>query len=70
MWNSSKSLIVLGIECPTQNWLKYILLNAIPKIATNSGLISEEIQPASMVYDNTDRLEETLSGTGTSHRVN
>ena len=70
MWNSSKSLIVLGIECPTQNWLKYILLNAIPKIATNSGLISEEIQPASMVYDNIDCLEETLSGTGTTHRVN
>ena len=25
---------------------------------------------ASVVYDNTDRLEETISGAGTTHRVN
>ena len=47
---------------------------AIQKISTNSGLIPDEIQPyqqASMVYDNiVDRLEEALSGTGTTHRVN
>ena len=46
---------------------------AIRKISTNSGLIPEEIQPyqqASMVCDNIDRLEETLSGAGTTHRVN
>ena len=45
----------------------------IQKISTNSGLIPEEIQQyqqASMVYDNIDRLEETLSGAGTTHRVN
>ena len=46
---------------------------AIQKISTNSGLIPEEIQSyqqASMVYDNIDCLEETLSGAGTTHRVN
>ena len=46
---------------------------AIQKISVNSSLIPEEIQPyqqASMVYDNIDRLEETLSGAGTTHRVN
>ena len=46
---------------------------AIQKISTNLGLIPEEIQPyqqASIVYDNIDRLEETLSGAGTTHRVN
>ena len=47
---------------------------AIQKISTNSGLIPDEIQPyqqASMVYDNiVDRLEEALSGTGTTYRVN
>ena len=40
---------------------------AIQKISTNSGLIPEEIQPyqqASMVCDNIDCLEETLSGAG------
>ena len=47
---------------------------AIQKISTNSGLIPDEIQPyqqASMVYDNiVDRLEEALSGTGITYRVN
>ena len=46
---------------------------AIQKISTNTGFIPEEIKPyqqASMVYNNTDRSEETLSGAGTTHRVN
>ena len=50
-----------------------VTAKAIQKIATNPGLIPEEIQPykqASMVYDNTDRLEETTSGAGTTYRVN
>ena len=50
-----------------------VTAKAIQKIATNPGLIPEEIQPykqASMVYDNTDHLEETTSGAGTTYRVN
>lgn len=46
---------------------------AIQKIATNSGLVPEEIQlyqQASMFYDNIDRSEEILSGAGTTDRVN
>ena len=46
---------------------------AIQKISTNTGFIPEEIKPyqqASMVYNNIDRSEETLSGAGTTHRVN
>ena len=46
---------------------------AIQKIATNSGLVPEEIQlhqQASMFYDNIDRSKETLSGAGTTDRVN
>ena len=42
---------------------------AIQKISTNSSLMPEEIQPyqqPSMVYDNVDRLEETLCGAGTT----
>ena len=27
-------------------------------------------EPTGVIYDNIDRLEETLSGAGTSHRVN
>ena len=47
--------------------------NAIQKIVSSSGLIPDEIQPLqqiSLVYDNIDRLEETLSGGGTTHSVN
>ena len=46
---------------------------AIQKMASLSGLIPDDIQPyqpASLVYDNIDRLEETLSGARTTHRVN
>ena len=46
---------------------------AIQKIASSSGLLSDDIQayqPASLVNDNIDRLEETLSGSGTTHTVN
>ena len=49
---------------------------AIMKITstqTEGVVLPEEVQigqPTTLVYDNIDRLEETLSGSGTSHRVN
>ena len=45
---------------------------AIENFSAHSGLIPEEVQPhqhASMVYDNIDHLEKTISGAGTTHRV-
>ena len=46
---------------------------AILKMGSSSRLLPDDIQtyqPASLVYDNIDRLEKTLSGSGTTHRVN
>ena len=48
---------------------------AIQKISPEPDkvVLPDELQkavPTTLVYDNIDRLEETLSGSGTSHRVN
>ena len=46
---------------------------AVQKLLSSLTLIPEGIQSScqvSLVYDNIDRLEETLSGGGTTHRVN
>ena len=46
---------------------------ALQKLSRVETLIPDNIQqniPVTLVYDNIDRLEETLSGSGTSHRVN
>ena len=45
----------------------------LQKVSRSSSLIPEEISrycQVSLVYDNIDRLEETLSGADTTHRVN
>ena len=45
----------------------------LQKLSCSSSLIPEEISrycQVSLVYDNIDRLEETLSGADTTHRVN
>ena len=46
---------------------------AIQKFSSSTSMIPDEIQPyqqVTLVYDNIDRREETLSGAGTTHRVN
>lgn len=46
---------------------------AITKLSSSTTLIPTGIQPnipTTAVFDNIDRLEETLSGSGTTHRVN
>ena len=40
------------------------------RITRYSSAKTQSNQRAILVYDNIDRLEETLSGSGTSHRVN
>ena len=56
--------------------LEVITAAAMQKIldtALNDVVLPDETQlaePTTLVYDNIDRLEETLSGEGTSHRVN
>ena len=63
----------LGHGVSYSKFLEVDTAYAIQKIAATSGLIPDETQPyqqTSLVYDNIDRLEETLSGGGTTHRVN
>ena len=46
---------------------------AIQKLTSSNELLPDGIElyhQASLVYDNIDRLEESLSGAGTTHRVN
>ena len=47
--------------------------SASQKISKSTVIIPENIQmfiPTTLVFDNIDQLEETLSGSGTTHRVN
>ena len=48
---------------------------AIQKLTVDAEtvLLPDQVQkglPTSLVYDNIDRLEETLTGSGTNHRIN
>ena len=46
---------------------------AIQKFSSSASMIPDEIQPyqqVTLVYDNIGRREDTLSGAGTTHRVN
>ena len=54
----------------TQNWQKQILLMPFRRFQQTQVEEIKPYQQASMVYNNIDRSEETLSGAGTTHRVN
>ena len=48
-------------------------IQKINETVSDNVILPDEIHiyhPTTLVYDNIDRLEETLSGTGTSHRIN
>ena len=68
-----KTLNRLGHGISYSKLLEVDTANAIQKVSSDCQLIPEEIYPyqqVTLVYDNIDRLEETLSGGGTTHRVN
>ena len=50
-----------------------VAMQKVKDTALNDVVLPDELQfgePTTLVFDNIDRLEETLSGSGTSHRVN
>ena len=71
-----KTLNRLGHGVSYSKLLEIDTAFAIQKInetVSDNVILPDEIHiyhPTTLVYDNIDRLEETLSGTGTSHRIN
>ena len=56
------------IEIDTALCLQKLLTKEEQGVALPNSVLTDV--PAVLVYDNTDRREETYSGEGTSHRVN